>query len=77
MTLDFISQDNPIAAIDQGDEILSQISGLEKYPQRGRKGRVEGTLELVIIHTPYIAVYRLHGGVIQILRILHSSQKWP
>lgn len=73
----FISQDNPIAAVEQGDEILDQISGLETHPQRGRKGRVAGTRELVIIRTPYIAVYRLHGTSIQILRILHSSRKWP
>jgi addiction module RelE/StbE family toxin len=75
--VEFIAADNPDAAASQGEEIQDQILGLERFPERGRRGRVEGTLELVVLRTPYIVVYRIKANQVQILRILHSSQPWP
>jgi addiction module RelE/StbE family toxin len=75
--VDSISDDNPIAAAEQGSEIVSQVSRLADNQSIGRKGRVRGTRELIIVGTPYIAVYRIAGASIQILRILHSSRQWP
>jgi toxin ParE1/3/4 len=43
----------------------------------GRPGRVSGTRELVIPGTPYIVPYRVRGGKLEILRILHATQRWP
>jgi plasmid stabilization system protein ParE len=43
----------------------------------GRPGRVPDTRELVISGTPYIVAYQVQGKVITILRILHSSRRWP
>lgn len=75
--VDFIAEDNPLAAIEQGDEIETQIAGLSEHRQRGRVGRVKGTRELVIVRTPYVTAYRIKAGRIQILRILHGSRQWP
>jgi toxin ParE1/3/4 len=75
--VDYIAADNPIAAIEQGDEIEEQICLLTSYPKIGRPGRVKGTRELVIVRTPYIAAYRIKGKTIQILRVLHGAQQWP
>lgn len=75
--IDYIASDNPLAAIEQGDEIERQVTGLLEHRQLGRPGRVKGTRELVIVRTPYIAAYRLKRGKIQILRILHGAQQWP
>ncbi|MCK4508763.1 MAG: type II toxin-antitoxin system RelE/ParE family toxin [Desulfuromonadales bacterium] len=75
--LEFIAADNPFAAVSQGDEILTQTSSLIKNPEMGRKGRVAGTRELVIMRTPFIAVYRTKGSLIQILRIMHGAREWP
>jgi len=75
--LEFIAADNPFAAVNQGDEILTQISSLIKTPEMGRKGRVAGTRELVIMRTPFIAVYRTKRSLIQILRIMHGAREWP
>jgi len=44
---------------------------------RGRYGRVENTLELVIPRFPYLVVYRVLEARVLILNIVHGAQKWP
>lgn len=75
--IDYIAEENPTAAIAQGDTIEARISELPAHPRRGRPGRVSGTRELVITTTPFIVVYRITKTRIQILRILHGAQPWP
>jgi len=75
--LDYIAQHNPLAAISQDEQIEHQVDMLMQHPQMGRPGRKKGTRELVISRTPFVVVYRVKGDKIQIIRILHSSQKWP
>lgn len=75
--LDYIAQENPIAAIQLDEEIEAQTESLAQHPRIGREGRVTGTLELVIARTPFLAVYRIAAGQIQILNLLHQSQQWP
>ena len=50
---------------------------LAQFPAIGRLGRVEGTRELVISGTSYIVPYRVKADAVQIITILHSSQRWP
>ena len=47
------------------------------FAESGLPGRVDGTRELVIDRTPYIAAYRVAGVTVQILRVLHGAQRWP
>lgn len=77
--IDYIARDNPIAALGQLDEIERQTDMLLQHPRMGRPGRVDGTFELVISHTPFIAVYRLNlqAQRIELMRLLHSAQCWP
>lgn len=75
--LDDIAQDNPLAAVSQGDRIDEQLDILLQHPQMGRPGRKQGTRELVISRTPFIVVYRVKGKRIELLRLLHGAQKWP
>jgi toxin ParE1/3/4 len=74
---DYIEQDSPKAAVVVDDRIEQQVEGLEQFPEMGRQGRLEGTRELVIQRTPYIAVYRIAGNTVRILRVLHGAQQWP
>lgn len=74
---DYIEADQPDAAITLDVRIRDQIEILNHYPDAGRSGRVQGTRELVISRTPYIAVYRVAGDGIKILRILHGARCWP
>jgi len=75
--LDYIAQDNPCAAIEQGDRISQQVGLLIQHPEMGRAGRKQGTRELVISRTPFIVVYRINGMRIELVRLLHGSQQWP
>ncbi|TAN46715.1 MAG: type II toxin-antitoxin system RelE/ParE family toxin [Methylococcaceae bacterium] len=75
--IDHIAQDQPLAAVEQGDEITQQIARLGEFPNMGRAGRLCDTRELVINRTPYVVAYRIKGETIHILRILHGAQQWP
>jgi addiction module RelE/StbE family toxin len=74
---DYIETDGSQAAITVDDRIRVQVEGLMQFPESGRPGRIEGTRELVILRTPYIAAYRITGDTVRILRVLHGAQQWP
>lgn len=59
------------------DRIRVQVRQLLQFPETGRPGRIEGTRELVITRTPYIAANRITGETVRILRVLHGAQLWP
>ena len=74
---DYIEAYSPRAAVTVDDRIEEQVEALLQFPEMGRIGRIEGTRELVIQHTPYVVAYRVMGNVIRILRVLHGAQRWP
>jgi plasmid stabilization system protein ParE len=57
--------------------IFEAIDLLERYPMAGRKGRIPGTREMVVPRTPFIIGYTIAENDIQILAVLHTSQRWP
>lgn len=73
----YIQKDNPEAAKELILRIQAAASQLENYPLIGRIGRVEGTREFVIPNTPYIVVYRIKEESVEIIRILHTSKRYP
>lgn len=74
---DYVASENPAAARRLFEEIKRQIMSLAEHPEIGRVGRVDGSRELVINRTPYIAVYRIKGRRVELLRILHGARQWP
>jgi len=72
----YVEADNPRAAISVDKRIGKQVGRLARFPELGRFGRVEGTLELVIPGTPYIVAYRIMGDSARILRVLHGARRW-
>jgi toxin ParE1/3/4 len=74
---DYIDANNPRAAITVDERIEEAVERLVRFPMSGRTGRVEGTRELVIDRTPYIAAYRIADRTIRVLRLLHGAQEWP
>lgn len=74
--VDYISDDNPDAALALMDEIQGKVAQLPAHPKRCRPGRVEGTRELVV-RPNYIVVYTETASAVTVLRVLHAAQMWP
>ena len=74
--VDYISDDNPDAALALMDEIQGKVEQLPAHPKRCRPGRVNGTRELVV-RPNYIVVYAETPALVTVLRVLHAAQMWP
>ncbi len=73
----YIALDDLVAARLVVERVLQAVAALEAQPGIGRPGRVPGTRELVVLKTRYIVPYRVHGEVIEILRVFHTSRRPP
>lgn len=72
----YIAEDNVEAALRM-DELLGKAAAqLADFPNLGRSGRVPGTRE-VIPHRSYRLVYRVEGDTVAIVRVIHTSRRWP
>jgi toxin ParE1/3/4 len=76
-TFEFISADSPRAAIANDERIRSAVNRLVDFPHSARPGRVEGTRELVVSKTSYVAIYRITDDLVFVLRVLHAAREWP
>ena len=70
----YIAQDNPKRATSFVVELQEAVTKLQVHPGMGRAGRVPGTRELVL-HKNYIAIYRVRGDGVEILRLHHAARK--
>jgi toxin ParE1/3/4 len=73
----YIANDSPSNARLVRDRISEAIQRLSLHPESGRPGRLDGTRELVIPHTAHIAVYRVSGGSLEIVALIHESRQRP
>ena len=69
----FIATDNPTRATTFVRELQDAVVKLQAHPGMGRAGRVPGTRELVL-HRNYIAIYRVRGGDVEVLRLHHVAR---
>lgn len=69
----FIVKDNPTRATSFVLELQVGVTKLQAHPGMGRAGRVPGTRELVL-HKNYIAIYRVRGDDVEILRLHHAAR---
>ena len=70
---DFIAKDNPTRAASFMLELQAAVTQLLAHPGMGRAGRIPGTRELVL-HKNYIAIYRVRGDAVEILRLHHAAR---
>lgn len=74
--IDYISQDNPLAAIRM-DELFADAAGrLAVHPYLGMAGLIPGTREL-IPHESYRLVYEVQANTVWILALVHTARMWP
>ncbi|MDK2407957.1 type II toxin-antitoxin system mRNA interferase toxin, RelE/StbE family [Aphanizomenon sp. PH219] len=73
----YVFPENPTAAQELILKIQNAANQLENYPFMGKSGRVDGTRELIISNSPYMIIYRVKEETVEILRILHTSKRYP
>jgi plasmid stabilization system protein ParE len=76
-THEYPGEHSPEVADALIERVLSAIDILERYPNLGRLGRIEGTREFVVTGTRFHVFYRLRHEQLEILGILHGARKWP
>lgn len=72
-----IARDNPTAATRMAARVVEAVESLAGQPNIGRPGRVINTRELVVTGTPFLIIYRVQLGTLQVLRVLHHARRWP
>ena len=71
---DYIAEDSAMTANRVIRAIFSAIAQLQVFPRSGRRGKVNGTYELVISDLPYIAVYLIEGNKVEVVAIVHMAR---
>lgn len=74
--ISYIAERNPPAARRMRHLFDTAVLPLVNHPYLFRPGRVPGTRELVA-HPNYIIVYRVTGGTVEIVSVVHARQKYP
>lgn len=74
--MDYISQDNPLAAIRMDELFVDAAGRLAEYPNLGKTGLIAGTREL-IPHENYRLVYEVQDNTVWILALVHTARMWP
>ena len=73
----YIAERNPAAAQAVIARIESALKALATHPEIGRRGRVQGTRELVVPDTPFIIAYLVSKNSVEILAVIHGARRWP
>lgn len=73
--VDYIAQDNPLAAIRMDEVFEAAVGQLAEHPLMGRPGQIPGTREL-ILHENYRLVYEVQADIVWILALVHTTRLW-
>ncbi len=74
---DYLCQRNKYAAKSLIDRIEDTILKITDNPYIGHSGRVENTLEMVVLQTSYFLVYTIIEDTIKIVAIIHNARRFP
>lgn len=74
--IDFIAEDNLLAAISMDERFTASARRLAEHPMMGRPGQIPGTREL-FPHESYRLVYEVQAGTVWILALVHTARMWP
>lgn len=72
--ISYLLDENPLAAERLNAAIERAIDSLADMPNRGRRGRIDGTRELIVRGAPYVVVYSVGPEAIRVLSVRHNSR---
>ena len=70
----YISYDSPAAAKRVVRTIVGAMGRLKPFPHSGRKGRLDGTYELVVPKLSFIVVYIVTRDAVEVIAIVHVAR---
>ena len=73
----YIATDNPVAAEQVVNYIISQAELLTRFPLTGRIPKPGSPRELIFTRYPYNLIYRVTSTKIRIVRVIHQSRLHP
>jgi toxin ParE1/3/4 len=72
--LEYLQRSNPAAAQRYATEFYDKAQALSLFPEMGHlRPEIAENLRSTLVW-PYVIFYRLEGGVVQIIRILHGKR---
>jgi addiction module RelE/StbE family toxin len=73
---EYLKEHLPSLAQSTIQKLYAAACSLKRFPNRGRTGHLPHTRELVMTLLPYLTVYGVERDVINIYRIIHTSEDW-
>ncbi|MBS0384102.1 MAG: type II toxin-antitoxin system RelE/ParE family toxin [Proteobacteria bacterium] len=73
--ISFLEERSRAGADRIGERILRVIALLEEFPRLAPASRHRGLRQLVVPRTPYIVIYRVEAGQVEIRAVVHARQK--
>ena len=74
---EWIATDDERAADNVIARIVQAAIALGQFPMLGRAGAIEGTRELSVVGLPYVVVYQVAAGGVDVLTVVHARRKYP
>jgi len=72
----FIRSESPAGATRVGERILAAVALLREFPELAPASRKHrGLRQLVVAKTPYLVIYRIEAGQIEIRAVVHAGQR--
>jgi len=72
----YLRDNHPTLSQSTIRNLYAAARSLKTSSYRGRPGKKENTRELVVAPMPYIIVYAVEAEIVQIFRVIHTSQDW-
>ena len=73
----YFAKDSPTAAERVTTRLQAAPESLSTHRAIGRTGRITGTRELLLADIPYIIAHRVTETSVEVLTVMHTSQRWP
>ena len=77
--MEYIAEDNPVAAIELDERFEEEADKALQNPTLYKISHRYSRTREIVVSKSYVMVYRVDeaGKVLEILRVLHTSRKWP
>lgn len=73
----YIADQSEQSAAFVESRIHQEAQLLSGFPHAGRRGRVAGTRERVVVRTPFVLAYQIGPNTVRIVRVLRGARRWP